>query len=152
VESPGILRDPLLDRSGVSSDQLTQVLDAVAGSDIAELDITIGATRISLRRPPVAVPAPAWAAPQGPDAPSFLAISSPLVGIFQAVVHGGETIQSGQPIGAIEALGIPTNVDAPEGGIVEDVLVQDGSPVEYGQPLLTLRRGPAHPELVLGSS
>jgi acetyl-CoA carboxylase biotin carboxyl carrier protein len=65
------------------------------------------------------------------------------------LVHGGETIQSGQAIGAIEALGIPTNVDAPEGGIVEDILVQDGSPVEYGQPLLTLRRGAAHPELIL---
>jgi acetyl-CoA carboxylase biotin carboxyl carrier protein len=145
VDSPGTLPDPLLERSGVGSDQLAQVLDAVAGSDIAELDITIGATRISLRRPPAAVPAVAWAAAQAPDAPSFLAISSPLVGIFRSLVHGGETIQSGQPIGAIEALGIPTNVDAPEGGIVEDVLVEDGSPVEYGQPLLTLRRGPTLP-------
>jgi acetyl-CoA carboxylase biotin carboxyl carrier protein len=70
------------------------------------------------------------------------------VGIFRSLVQSGETILSGQPIGAIEALGMPTNVDAPEGGIVDDVLVHDGSPVEYGQPLLTLRRGPSHPELV----
>jgi acetyl-CoA carboxylase biotin carboxyl carrier protein len=146
VDTPGSHPDPLLERSGVSSEQLSQVLGAVAGSDIAELDITIGATRISLRRPAVVAPAGASSAAQVSDAPSFLAISSPLVGIFRALVRPGETIQSGQPIGAIEALGIPTHVDAPEGGIVEDILVQDGSPVEYGQPLLTLRRNPAHPE------
>ena len=39
-----------------------------------------------------------------------------------------------------EALGLPTNVDAPHTGTVEDVLVTDGSPVEYGQPLVVLRR------------
>jgi biotin carboxyl carrier protein len=43
-------------------------------------------------------------------------------------------------IGAIEALGMPTNVDAPQEGTVEDLLVLDGGPVEYGQPLLLLRR------------
>jgi biotin carboxyl carrier protein len=35
---------------------------------------------------------------------------------------------------------MPTSVDAPQSGTVEDLLVQDGSPVEYGQPLIVLRR------------
>jgi biotin carboxyl carrier protein len=36
---------------------------------------------------------------------------------------------------------MPTSVEAGQSGIVEALLVQDGSPVEYGQPLLVLRRG-----------
>ncbi len=35
---------------------------------------------------------------------------------------------------------MPTSVDAPQGGIVEELLVTHGRPVEYGQPLLILRR------------
>jgi biotin carboxyl carrier protein len=72
-----------------------------------------------------------------------LAITSPLVGIFHPAVQAGQQVQTGQSIGAIEALGMPTSVDAPQSGTVEDLLVQDGSPVEYGQPLLILRRGDA---------
>jgi biotin carboxyl carrier protein len=36
---------------------------------------------------------------------------------------------------------MPTSVQAVQSGIVETLLVQDGIPVEYGQPLLVLRRG-----------
>jgi acetyl-CoA carboxylase biotin carboxyl carrier protein len=135
--------DPLLESAGVSASQLAAILDLVAGSDIAELDVAVGGTRLSLRRPPVLGVSPgqhqagASAAETGP-----LAIGSPLVGIFRSSVAPGETVLPGQSIGAIEALGMPTNVEAPQSGTVEDVLVEDGSPVEYGQPLLTLRRAP----------
>jgi acetyl-CoA carboxylase biotin carboxyl carrier protein len=52
----------------------------------------------------------------------------------------GTSVEPGQPIGAIEALGMPTSVDAPQSGTVEELLVQDGTAVEYGQPLLIVRR------------
>ena len=52
-------------------------------------------------------------------------------------------LEAGQSIGAIEALGMPTSVDAPQSGTIEDLLVQDGSAVEYGQPLLIMRRANA---------
>ena len=77
--------------------------------------------------------------------PLSLAIASPLVGIFHPSVSVGGTVESGQPIGAVEALGMPTTVDAPHGGTVEELLVTDGSPVEYGQPLLILRRSASTP-------
>jgi acetyl-CoA carboxylase biotin carboxyl carrier protein len=69
-----------------------------------------------------------------------MAITSPLVGIFHASVTIGDNVQPGQSIGAVEALGMPTSVDAPQPGTIEELLVRDGSPVEYGQPLLILRR------------
>ena len=127
-----------MDCAGVSAADLTAVLALLTGTDIAEIDITTGSTRLSVRRRPLPVAAPAPAAP--PQEPLSLAIASPLVGIFRASVAPGDVVLSGQPIGAVEALGMPTNVDAPQGGTVEDLLVRDGSPVEYGQPLLILRR------------
>jgi biotin carboxyl carrier protein len=132
------LRGPL---AGLTADELAELLGLVSETDITELDLTIGATRVSLRRPAISQHAPA---PNNvtspPGEPASLAITSPGVGIFRPAVSKGDDIQSGQSIGAIEALGMPTSVEAPRNGTVEEVLVQDGAAVEYGQPLLTLRR------------
>jgi biotin carboxyl carrier protein len=135
--------DALLAHSGVSEAELAEVLALVAGTDVVELDLSFGDSRLTLRRPPA--PAPPVAAPtvavSAQDSPT-LAIVSPLVGIFHTSVKAGDVLTPGMAIGAIEALGMPTSVDAPHAGTVEDVLAQDGSPVEYGQPLLVLRRAP----------
>jgi acetyl-CoA carboxylase biotin carboxyl carrier protein len=131
--------DALADSSGMSGSQLAQLLEMVVGSDISELDVTIGSTRLSLRRPAV-VTAPSAQVAAPAVEPHSLAITSPLVGIFHASVATGDSLQLGQSIGAVEALGMPTSVDAPQPGTVEELLVHDGSPVEYGQPLLVLRR------------
>lgn len=139
--------DPLLQSTGVSANQLSQVLDLVAGTDIAELDVTVGTTRLTLRRPPILAASPIESSgPSQTDGRSGeakdsvpLAIASPLVGMFRPAVGPGDKVVTGQTIGRIEALGMPTNVDAPRGGTVEELLVKDGSPVEYGEPLLTLR-------------
>jgi biotin carboxyl carrier protein len=136
-----LVTDPLFGVAGLSSGELSDLIDLVAQSDICELDVTIGATRLSLRRPAVAVAAHATEGTTVTlqEQPS-LAITSPGVGIFRPAVRKGDDIQAGQSIGAIEALGMPTSVEAPRNGTVEEVLVQDGAAVEYGQPLLTLRR------------
>ncbi|HEX8968141.1 MAG TPA: biotin/lipoyl-containing protein [Chloroflexota bacterium] len=132
--------DALGQCAGLSADQLAQILSLLAESDIAELEVTLGATRLSLRRSPSPRPAVTPGEALAPSEPPSLAIASPLVGIFRAAVSSGDSVEPGQSIGAIEALGMPTSVDAPRSGTVEDVLVQDGSPVEYGQPLVVLRR------------
>jgi acetyl-CoA carboxylase biotin carboxyl carrier protein len=133
------MNDPLLDCAGLSAADLAEVLDLISGTDISELDVTVGGTRLSLKRPAVVAVAQAAAAPL-PTEPLSLAITSPLVGIFHASVATGDNVQPGQSIGAVEALGMPSSVDAPQSGTVEELLVRDGSPVEYGQPLLVLRR------------
>jgi biotin carboxyl carrier protein len=132
------MTDSLHDCTGVSAAELSEVLNLIAGTDISELDVTVGSTRVSLRRP--AIVASGAAAAPAPVEPRSLAITSPLVGIFHASVSAGDNVQPGQSIGAVEALGMPTSVDAPQTGTVEELLVGDGSPVEYGQPLLILRR------------
>ena len=132
--------DALLDCAGVSADQLSQVLRLVGASDIAELDVTLGSTRLSLRRSAQTRTTTRPASHDQASEPLSLAIASPLVGIFHPSVTVGAAVEPGQSIGAVEALGMPTSVDAPQSGTVEELLVPDGSPVEYGQPLLTLRR------------
>jgi acetyl-CoA carboxylase biotin carboxyl carrier protein len=137
--------DSLHQSAGLTADELVEILAMVAGTDIAELDVTIGTARLKLRRPPLVAAGPSADGDADPGMAHLergvpLAIASPLVGIFHPAVSAGDSVQPGQSIGAIEALGMPTNVDAPQSGTVEDLLVPDGSPVEYGQPLLTLRR------------
>jgi acetyl/propionyl-CoA carboxylase alpha subunit len=134
------MTDALLESAGISVAELSTVLDLISGTDISELDITSGKTRLSLRRPAIVAIASSTAAATPAVEPHSLAITSPLVGIFHASVATGDILQPGQSIGAVEALGMPTTVEAPQPGTVEELLVHDGSPVEYGQPLLILRR------------
>jgi acetyl-CoA carboxylase biotin carboxyl carrier protein len=134
------MTDALLESAGISVAELSTVLDLISGTDISELDITSGKTRLSLRRPAIVAVASSPAAATPAVEPHSLAITSPLVGIFHASVATGDILQPGQSIGAVEALGMPTTVEAPQPGTVEELLVHDGSPVEYGQPLLILRR------------
>jgi acetyl/propionyl-CoA carboxylase alpha subunit len=132
--------DPLAECSGVSERELAELLALLAGSDIVKLDLAFGDTRLTLRRPPSIDPplaaAPTLAVQESPS----LAIASPVVGVFHPSVAVGDVVSAGQVIGAIESLGMPTSVDAPRPGTVEDVLAPDGSAVEYGQPLVLLRR------------
>lgn len=144
IPEPG---DPLIEHLGVGAEAIQALLGMTAGSDITELDVTVNGAHVRLRRPPLVAsaeetPRDSATDPAADALPESapLAITSPMVGLFRAAVTAGETVQTGQSIGRIEVLGMPTSVEAPQSGTVDDVLVLDGSPVEYGQPLLTLRR------------
>jgi acetyl-CoA carboxylase biotin carboxyl carrier protein len=138
------MTDSLHDCTGVSAAELSEVLSLISGTDISELDVTVGGTRLSMRRRAIVAHSVLSAALPVAE-PHSLAITSPLVGIFHASVTTGDNVQPGQSIGAVEALGMPTSVDAPQPGTIEELLVHDGSPVEYGQPLLILRRSALMP-------
>jgi biotin carboxyl carrier protein len=81
---------------------------------------------------------PLLAAPSEPIA----TVTAPLVGFFRHVkpmVGLGAQVKQGQIIGIIEAMKLVNEVKAPEAGVVTDVLVEDGLPVEYGQALFDIR-------------
>ncbi len=73
-------------------------------------------------------------------------IVSPLVGIFHpwakpkgsALVSVGDIVKVGQPVATIQSLNVMNEVESSLEGRVVDILVQDGQPVEYGQPLITI--------------
>ncbi len=96
---------------------------------------------------PAAIPAPA-AAPAAAPAPAakLVTIDSPIVGTFYraaspeapAFVKVGDKITPDTVIGIIEAMKVMNEIKAEKSGTVKDVLVGNGEPVEYGQPLIVI--------------
>ena len=71
---------------------------------------------------------------------------APCVGIFRAGSRAdtaprtevGATVQAGEVLGYVEAMGVMNDVEASCAGRVGEIAVEDGQPVEYGQPLFVL--------------
>jgi acetyl-CoA carboxylase biotin carboxyl carrier protein len=84
------------------------------------------------------------AAPSGPPAG---AVTSPMVGTAHLAaepgadpfVKVGDRVKKGQTLLIIEAMKVMNPIAAPEAGVVEAILISDGQPVEYGEPMLVLR-------------
>ncbi len=94
-----------------------------------------------------ALPAPAAAAtPSGDPAQDPGVVSSPMVGTVYlqpepaapAFVKLGDEVAEGQTILIIEAMKTMNQIPAPRAGKVKRILVEDGSPVEFGAPLIIL--------------
>jgi acetyl-CoA carboxylase biotin carboxyl carrier protein len=101
----------------------------------------------------VNIPAPAAATTQAPTetaaVPSISAgvtIDSPMVGTFYrsssptsaAFVDVGQEVKVGQVLCIIEAMKLMNQIEADKAGVIKEILVKDGSPVEYGQPLFVI--------------
>jgi len=123
-------------------EELIRVLEA---SPTEELCVQKGDYRVCIRKgkkPPVAqakrpqASQPPAAAAQAAAAERY--INAPMVGIFH-VVDGvariGAAVAEGQIVGAIESMKLDNDVKANVSGVVKEVMVEDGMPVEYGQPL-----------------
>ncbi|MDP9265355.1 MAG: biotin/lipoyl-binding protein, partial [Chloroflexota bacterium] len=67
-------------------------------------------------------------------------VQAPTVGIFSAVREwsAGDQVQRGAALGAIQSLGHMAEISAPVEGVIREVLVSGGSPVEYGQALFVI--------------
>jgi acetyl-CoA carboxylase biotin carboxyl carrier protein len=93
---------------------------------------------------PAAAPAPAVA-----PASDEHVIKSPIVGTFYAgpspeagpFVKVGDRVEAGQTVCIIEAMKLMNEIEADIGGEVVRVLIENGQPVEYGEPLFALRPG-----------
>jgi acetyl-CoA carboxylase biotin carboxyl carrier protein len=93
------------------------------------------------------VPAPAAAAtaaaPKAAAADNTFTVNSPFVGTFYrspspetpAFVDVGSVVQKGQVLCIVEAMKLMNEIEAERPGRLVDVLIQNGSPVEYGEAL-----------------
>ena len=73
--------------------------------------------------------------------PEAVVIFAPVVGYFhhfKPVIGLNAEVQAGQTVGLVKAMQLNNEVTAPVSGVISDVLVVDGQPVEYGQPLYSL--------------
>jgi acetyl-CoA carboxylase biotin carboxyl carrier protein len=89
-------------------------------------------------------PASAEAAP--PAEPDGHVVKAPMVGTFyrasapgaKAFVDLGQTVKAGETICIIEAMKLLNEIEADREGVIKEILVENGQPVEYGQPLFII--------------
>jgi len=123
-------------------------------SGVSELAVELPDYKITIKRDrdapapaaeqPAQEPRPAAAA-EAPPA-DLVTVSAPMVGIFllgggdegRPALEPGQLVEQGQVIAAIESMKVPNDVPAPATGRIEEILVADGSPVEFGQPLMRI--------------
>jgi acetyl-CoA carboxylase biotin carboxyl carrier protein len=148
--------------------KLKSLIDLVQQSGIAELEVTEGEEKVRICRtlpaaapqaapapvytvapasPPPTVPAPAPGASAEPEAGADgHVIRSPMVGTFyrssapgaKPFVDVGQTIKAGDTLCIIEAMKLLNEIEADRDGTVKAILVENGQPVEYGEPLFIL--------------
>lgn len=97
---------------------------------------------------PVAAAAPATAAPAagGESASTGDALTSPMVGTFyrkpspdaEVFVNPGDKVEEGQVICIIEAMKVMNEIKAEKSGTIAEILVEDGTPVQFGDDLMRL--------------
>jgi acetyl-CoA carboxylase biotin carboxyl carrier protein len=101
---------------------------------------------------PVPAPAPAEAAPapeapKADECPGCVEIRAPIVGTFYRApapdappyVKEGDRVEKGQVLCIIEAMKLMNEIESEVSGIVKKILVENGEPVEYGQPLFLIQ-------------
>jgi len=129
-----------------------RLIRMLEGTHIQELVIEKNGSLISIKRPFTRMPAlsaiPEEAAPElfpGPESPALapeIGVRASLVGIFHALrppVSEGDRVRAGETLGLIESMKLMNDIISAEDGVVVEVLVEEGQPVEYGQPLFRLR-------------
>jgi acetyl-CoA carboxylase biotin carboxyl carrier protein len=116
--------------------RLESLVDLMERSGLSELDFHEGESRVALELLPPP-PRPAGRAVAETADPG-LTVTAPRVGVFHAAVAAGTHVQAGKAIGEIKVMDVKFSITAPASGLVEEVLVENGLGVEYGQPLIRI--------------
>lgn len=144
--------------------KVKKLIEMLEASEIDEIEIQEGEESVRISRSRAAPePAPAGVRSVEPprssaeaQAPAELAdatepeeniVKAPMVGIFYesqapgkpSFVELGQAVKEGDVLCIIEAMKIMNQVEAERGGVVSKIMVENGEPVEYGQPLFIIR-------------
>jgi acetyl-CoA carboxylase biotin carboxyl carrier protein len=147
--------------------KLRKLIELVQDSDILEVEIREGDAMVRLTRrsaalaiapttaPPASLPATAeqpapptdFAESEEETTPPGHRVTSPMVGTFyrapspgaKPFVEEGQRVDVGQTLCIIEAMKMLNQIEADEAGVIAAILVENGQPVEYGQPLFVVQ-------------
>ena len=144
--------------------KLKKLIDLVQESGIGEIEITEGEEKVRITRQvsappfvmtgmhpmsmggaPAAAPAAAPLPVAAPE-PRGHELKSPMVGTFYrapspgapSFVEVGQSVSKGQTLCIIEAMKLLNEIESDVSGTVKAILVENGQPVEYGQPLFLI--------------
>ena len=144
--------------------KIAKLIEIVSKSDVSEINLKQGEEELKITREkavaqsvqtviaaPVAAPAPAApaatapaAAPSAPAAPDAAKLmKSPMVGTFYRsasptaapFVEEGASVKEGDTLCIIEAMKMMNQIQADRSGVIKKILVENGSTVEFDQPL-----------------
>ena len=145
--------------------KLKKLIDLVEESGISELEVTEGEEKVRISRhlpnsqAPVQFAQPYIAAPAAPQAAAPVAaaenaapaieghvVKSPMVGTFyrapspdaKTFVDVGSSVSAGDTLCIIEAMKLLNEIEADKSGVIKAILVENGQPVEYGEPLFII--------------
>ena len=146
--------------------KLKKLIDLVQESGISELEVTEGEEKVRIAKhstgpapmsyapqAPVMHAAPAAAAPGAvapaasePTLPDGHVVKSPMVGTFyrasapgaKPIVEVGQTVAVGDILCIIEAMKLMNEIEADAAGTIKAILVENGEPLEYGEPLFII--------------
>jgi acetyl-CoA carboxylase biotin carboxyl carrier protein len=148
--------------------KIKKLIELLEESDIGELEIKEGEESVRISRnspntvtaqpmyaPAAPAPAPAAAVPAAaaapepaaePEQPSGHLVKSPMVGTFYrspspgspAFAEVGTHVKVGDVICIVEAMKMMNQIEADKAGVIEAILVEDGEPIEFDQPLVTI--------------
>lgn len=147
--------------------KVKKLIELLESSGVAEIEIHEGEESVRISRygaapPPAAPAAPPHAAPptsapasveepspaqeEGAALPPGHVITSPMVGTFYRAsapgnppfVEVGQRVEVGDTLCIIEAMKMFNQIESDKAGVVAAILVENGHPVEYGQPLFVI--------------
>jgi len=127
-------------------EELRKLCALLREEGLTELTVEEEGRRITIRRAPVPAVPPSQGEAGEAEGEVEL-VRSPVVGTFwrrpapgeDPFVEVGDRVQPGQVLCIVEAMKVMNEVRADRAGLIEEVLVEEGQPVEYGQPLFRLR-------------
>jgi acetyl-CoA carboxylase biotin carboxyl carrier protein len=157
VTAKAALENGTLEAQEISVEHIQRLVRLLDNSDVTELEVRTSATglRLALRKARAGAEEALVLEPELEEEAEGQAatteetrhtIVSPWVGIFHPwarprggpLVQVGDQVKVGQPVATVEALNVINEVEASVAGRVTEILVEDGAPVEYGQPLLVI--------------
>jgi len=145
--------------------KIKKLIELIEESDVEEIEINEGeeSVRITRRSKNAVIPAPMYAAPvapvpvapapapapaeaEVPSVPAGHSLNSPMVGTFYrspapgaaAFAEVGQTVSVGDTVCIIEAMKMMNQIEADKSGVIKAILVEDGEPVEFDQPLVII--------------
>jgi acetyl-CoA carboxylase biotin carboxyl carrier protein len=143
--------------------KLKTLIDLVAESGIAEIEVTEGEDKVRIVKHPnapavavapasgiaaaaAAVPAAAPAPPAAAEPDAGHIVKSPMVGTFyrspgpeaKPFVEVGQAVKPGDTLCIIEAMKLLNEIEAEVSGAIREILVENGQAVEYGQALFVI--------------
>jgi len=138
-------------KSGIDADAVRELSALLKETGLSEIEIEHNGARIRVSSVSAAAPATAPAAAPAPAAGHSVAanpgaVTSPMVGtVYTAsepgkppLVKVGSHVKEGDTLLIVEAMKTMNQIPAPRSGTVVQILIEDGQPVEFGEPLMII--------------